>query len=91
MDIMDRKERIKYLQMINRRRLLLEEMQKHINEIELDDFISLDKTKELQTEVYKIMDRLGSAKSSVTNPWMLTMKIGILITFIVFLNTGTKK
>lgn len=34
---MDRKERIKYLQMINRRRLLLREMQKHINEIELDE------------------------------------------------------
>lgn len=65
---MDRKERIKYLQMMNRRRLLLEEMQRHINEIELDDFISLDKTKELQTEVYKIMDKLESTKSSEIRP-----------------------
>lgn len=65
---MDRKERIKYLQMINRRRLLLREMQKHINEIELDDFLSLDKTKELQTEVYIIMDKLESTKSSVIRP-----------------------
>lgn len=65
---MDRKERIKYLQIMNRRRLLLEEMQRHINEIELDDFISLDKTKELQTEVYKIMDKIESTKSSVIRP-----------------------
>lgn len=62
---MDRKERIKYLQMMNRRRLMLGEMQKYINEIVLDDFLSLDKTKELQTEVYKIMDQLESTKSSV--------------------------
>lgn len=65
---MDRKERIKYLQMMNRRRLMLGEMQKHINEIVLDDFLSLDKTKELQTEVYKIMDQLESTKSSVIKP-----------------------
>ena len=65
---MERKERIKYLQMMNRRRLLLGEMQKYINEIELDDFLSLDKTKELQSEVYKIMDKLESTKSSVIKP-----------------------
>ena len=65
---MERKERIKYLQMMSRRKLLLREMQKHINEVELDDFLSLDKTKELQTEVYKIMDQLESTKSSVIGP-----------------------
>ncbi len=65
---MDRKERIKYLQIMNRRRLLLGEIQRQINEIEMDDFISLDKTKELQMEVHKIMEIQNSTKKSIIKP-----------------------
>lgn len=65
---MEKKERIKKLQMLNRRRLLLGEMQRHIKGIDIDDFMSLEKTNELQMKTFEIMERLDATNSSIIKP-----------------------
>ena len=52
----DRRERIQNLQIKNRRKLLCEKINMHLDDIKLDDFISLNDTKKLQEIVFSIME-----------------------------------
>ena len=54
---MDRRERIKYLQIQNSRKILLNRMSGNLDEITLDDFISLESTKELQRKTFILMEK----------------------------------
>ena len=56
----DRKERIQNLQIKNRRKLLCEKINMHLDDIKLDDFISLYDTKKLQEIVFSIMEDMDA-------------------------------
>lgn len=66
---MDRKERIKVLQIENRRRLLCKDMQEYIEEISVDNFVSLENTVELTEKILKHMEYMNERKLSVKKPW----------------------
>lgn len=51
---MDRKERIKVLQIENSRRLLCKDMQEYIEEINVDNFISPESTAKLTEKILNL-------------------------------------
>lgn len=62
---MEKKEKIKHLQIKNHRRILCEKMKQHIEEIEIDDFISIDRTIQLQNEILQYLDEMDKRESSL--------------------------
>lgn len=65
---MDRKERIKVLQIENSRRLLCKDMQEYIEEINVDNFISPESTAKLTEKILKHMEYMDERKLSVKKP-----------------------
>lgn len=65
---MDRKERIKVLQIENSRRLLCKDMQEYIEEINVDNFILPESTAKLTEKILKHMEYMDERKLSVKKP-----------------------
>lgn len=65
---MDRKERIKILQIENNRRLLCKDMKEYIEGINVDNFVSLENTVELTEKILKRMEYMDERKLSVKKP-----------------------
>lgn len=65
---MDRKERIKVLQIENSRRLLCKDMKEYIEEVNVDNFVSLENTVELTKKILKHMEYMDKRKLSVKKP-----------------------
>lgn len=65
---MDRKEKIKNLQIRNSRRLFCEKMKQYIEEITIDDFISMDDTIQLQNKILWRMDEMDKKEKSLKEP-----------------------
>lgn len=65
---MERKERIKKLQQRNLRKLLYQEMCIVFKNLEINDFITLDETIDLQNKIITLMDNMDSDKVSMKTP-----------------------
>lgn len=64
----DRKERIMNLQIKNSRKLLYEKINMRLDDIKLDDFISLNDTKILQEKVFSIMADMDTKNEFLISP-----------------------
>lgn len=64
----DRKERIRNLQIKNSRKLLYKKLNTVLDDIKLDDFISLNDTKKLQEKVFSIMAEMDAKNEFLIAP-----------------------